>query len=78
MNRLASFMSYFNFLLSSFQYDFFNILFTEINSLLLLHQPIKVLEIETSMLFRLAFANNRLSCFFFFSIIIDFLLYFSI
>ena len=44
---------------------------------MLIFESIKVLEIKTSMLFNLDFANNTiLSCFFFFFLIID--LYFLI
>ena len=50
----------------------FSTLFIKTNSSCLILQSIEGLEIKTSMLFNLVFANNNiLSCFFFFSLIID-------
>ena len=52
-------------------------LFTETNSSWLIYELIKDLEIRTSIVFNLSFPNNTiLSCFFFFSYIIE--LYFLI
>ena len=48
---------------------------TETNSSLLIHDSIKALENNPSMLFNRIFANNTiLLCFFFFFLIIDFLI----
>ena len=50
----------------------FRTLFIKTNSSWLITESIKALEIKTSMLFNLDFANNTiLSCFFFFFLIID-------
>ena len=50
-----------------------NTLFTETNSLRLIDESIKALEVMTSMVFNLVFANNAiLSCFFLFFLIIDY------
>ena len=47
-------------------------LFTKTHLSRIIHESIKELEIKTSMLFDIAFANNIiLSCFFFFFLIID-------
>ena len=47
-------------------------IFIKTNSSWLIFESIKALEIKTSMLFNLDFANNTiLSCFFFFFLIID-------
>ena len=55
----------------------FSTLFIETNSSWLIFESIRDLEINTSILFNLDFANNAiLSCFFFFFLIID--LYFLI
>ena len=48
----------------------FSTLFTETNSIKLIFESIKALEIKTSIVFNLVFANNTmLSCFFFFFLI---------
>ena len=50
----------------------FRTLFIKTNSSWLITESIKTLEIKTSMLFNLDFANNTiLSCFFFFFLITD-------
>ena len=55
----------------------FSIIFLKENSLWLIFESIRALEIKTSMLFNLVFPKNTiLSCFFFIFIIIDF--YFTI
>ena len=63
----------FRFLISSFISLYsFNTKFIKTNSSWLITDSIKALEIKTSMLFNLDFANNTiLSCFFFFFLIID-------
>ena len=56
---------------------FFKIIFIETNSSWVIFELSRVLEIETSMLFSLDFASNTiLSCFLFFFLIIDLLIFY--
>ena len=62
----------FKFLISSFITSYSSNTFIKINSSWLIYESIKALEIKTSMLLNLVFANNAiLLCFFFFFLMID-------